>query len=138
MKGAQILDKLSGDSVTFNKCWGVYARDRLPAQVPVDRFCICNTDKWFNEGKHWIVIYFPPDADTEYFDPLGNDPSGEFIRFMGESYKHNTQRRQPFNSNTCAFYCIFFAYMKCRGLPFEIVLNLLGKEKDVVRFVQNI
>jgi hypothetical protein len=137
MRGAEIIEKLSGDSVTLSKCIGVFAIDRLPSNVPVDRFCICNTDKWSDEGKHWIVIYFPPQDETEYFDPLGNDPRGEFIRFMGEKYKHNTQRYQPLNSNTCANYCIFFAYMKCRGLPFELILKLLGTEKNVVRFVDN-
>ena len=137
MNGVQILELLGRDPETIAKCWGVYARDRLPPDVPVDRFCICNTDSWKKAGKHWILIYFPPDGVTEFFDPLGNKPSAEFVPFMGENYVYNTQRYQPLNSNSCALYCIFFAYMKCRGLLFQTVLGFLDKEKNVVRFVHN-
>ena len=138
MNGQEILDTLSEDPLTLKKFGGVFACDRLPPQVSVDRYCICNTEKWNQEGQHWVLIYFPPDGETEFFDPLGKVPSHEFVPFMGESYMYNTHRYQSLNSSNCAYYCIFFAYMKCRGISFQSVLGLIGKEKSVVRFVKNI
>ena len=138
MNGAQILDRLSQDAVTFAKCCGVYARDKLPLNVPVDQFCVCNTDIWTKNGRHWILIYFPPSGPTEFFDPLGEKPNAEFIQFMGDDYMYSTQRYQSTNSTACAFYCIFFAYMKCRGIPFQSITDLFGSERNVIRFVDMI
>ena len=138
MRGTQIVENLSMDSLTLSKFRGVFASDKLPVHVPVDQFCICNTDTWKNEGKHWILIYFPPEGVTEFFDPLGNRPSAEFVRFMGDTYLYNTKRYQPLNSNTCAYYCLFFAFMKSRGLKYQSILDLMGTEKIVVRFVLNL
>jgi hypothetical protein len=136
MNGQQILLTLGKDPVTLAKCTGVFASDRLPHDVPVDQFCVCNTDKWNNNGKHWIVIYFPRHGPTEYFDPLGKEPRDDFVPFMGDEYLYNTQRYQPMNSNACAYFCIFFAYMKSRGIPFQSMKGLLASERNIVKFVE--
>ena len=137
MNGRKILDYISKDTLLSEKCFGVFAIDRLPLKkIAADNFCLCNTDLWENVGKHWILIYFPSQGPVEFFDPLGQKPSSQFEIFMGHSYMFNMRRFQPFNSISCAFYCIFFAYMKCHSIPFQNVLSLFGSERQVIKFVK--
>jgi hypothetical protein len=135
MKGTVILQHIK--SPLSEKFVGLFAIDKLPRQRQrTNKFCICNTDLWDNAGKHWIVIYFPSNGPVECFDPLGQKPPSQFESFMSDDYIYNLQRIQPFNSVSCGFYCIFFAYMRCHGIPFQNVMTLFGSEKSVIRFVR--
>ena len=135
MNGKEIVEYILRDTLVWDKFLGVFAKDRLPLPT-ADTFCICNTDVWESVGKHWIVVYFPHNGFVEYFDPLGEKPSSHFKSFMKPNFIYNTHRYQAYASLNCAYYCIFFVYMRCHGIPFQNVLSLIGSDKNVVRFVK--
>src|SRR5271163_165042 len=63
---------------------GVFAADRLPRRLPSRRplLLVCNTDRYDQEGKHWIVIYLAINSRGEYFDSFGQSPPPAFVRYM--------------------------------------------------------
>ena len=36
---------------------GVYSFDKIPTQLKLNHFIICNTDVSSGEGKHWFCLY---------------------------------------------------------------------------------
>ena len=121
MRGLEILRILSGDSIILDFFGGVYARDQLIFKLPNrEIFYICNIDDSNNEGKHWVVIYYPKNGyNIEYFDSLGKKPIISFVNFMSKSKRfilYNTKRFQGSNSSVCGYFCLYFVYFRCRGV----------------------
>ena len=146
MNGNDLLKYLINDIVCFSKFHGIYAIDKLNFKLP-DKECylICNTDESFRRGKHWIVIYInSKNGDVEYFDSLGKQPLDKFVRFMRQDNRkilHNIKRVQGVSSDSCAFFCLYFIYFRCRGVSFKSLLNsfsfsLNENEKYVTGFIK--
>ena len=141
-----MLRILSKDDIILDIFGGVFAKDQLIFGLPNrEVFFICNTDKSYNEGKHWVVIYFPKYGDKiEYFDSLGRKPDNLFVNFMTVSKRvilYNSMRLQSSISEACAYYCLYFVYFRCRGISFLNIMDSFSwrldvNEKNVINFIK--
>jgi hypothetical protein len=141
MNGVEILQTIVKDKLACRYFGGLMSIDRLYSKYnPYEVFYICNTDRWKNSGKHWVVVYFV-NGYAEFFDPLGEEPSQLFSTFMMKHAKKinfNHTRLQPLNSQTCGEYCIFFAAMRSRGVEFTKVLSYMRDNTRVLDFVEDL
>ena len=146
MNGKEIVDYLFNDIESFSKFYGIYAIDQLIFELPdKECFLVCNTDESFKTGKHWVVIYInSKTGNIEYFDSLGKKPLDKFLSFMRQDKRniiYNVKRLQSTSSDSCAFFCLYFIYLRCRGIAFKYLLNsfsfsLLENEKFVREFIK--
>ena len=141
MNGVEILQTVVSDRVACRFFGGIMSIDRLYSKYsPQDVFYICNTDRWKNAGKHWVVVFFV-NGNAEFFDPLGKEPSEFFSTFMmkhARKINFNRSRVQPLNSQTCGEYCIFFAAMRSRGVEFTKVLSHMRDNRRVLDYVEDL
>lgn len=147
MKGYQLLQMINLDREGSKTFGGLYAIDQLNFNFPNrDVYYICNTDRYENRGKHWIVIYNKKDSSyIEYFDSLGHKPNNKFINFMSQSKKnilYNKKRLQSRISKACGYFCLYFIYLRCRNVDFYSILDnfssdVQNNEKYVVDFIHN-
>ena len=134
MNTSDIVRYLTKDPACNDQLVGVYAKDTLPAVVGnKPALYIVNTDKAAGLGRHWIVMYFPPDEPAEFFDSLGHSPdfyTTHFVTFLtnnSESYKYLKIRLQDFRTETCGHYCIFYCLHRCNGWTLERVVDYFDK-----------
>jgi hypothetical protein len=139
MNGIEIMQTIVKDNAACKFFGGLMSIDRLQAMSNRRNvFYICNTDKWVNAGKHWVLIYFI-NGSAEFFDPLGNPPDKLFVTFMKKHVRKvtfNKRRVQPLNSNVCGEFCIFFASMRSRGVTLTDVLLHMKYYKRVLDYVE--
>src|SRR6476469_3047014 len=107
---------------------GVYARDRIPTQLPHRRplFMVVNTDPHHRPGEHWIVLYFAADGWGEFFDSYGQRPDQYFSRYLDKfssKWIFNSKKLQSILSRFCGHYCIFYALFKCLGYSMKDITN---------------
>ena len=124
----------------------MFAIDQLNFSIPdTEGYYICNTDESFQKGKHWVVIYVSKNARSiEYFDSLGKEPLDRFIKFMQTKNKkiiYNTKRLQSNISLACGYFCLYFIFLRSRGLSFSNIINIFSSsfrnnEKHVISFVK--
>ena len=63
---------------------------------------------------------------------------------MGQDNRYilySNKRIQGVNSESCGFFCLYFAYLRCRGIDFNSLLNsfsmsLNANEKYVTDFIK--
>jgi hypothetical protein len=141
MRGVEILQTVVKDRVACRFFGGLMSIDRLYSKYkPHEVFYICNTDRWINSGKHWVIVYFI-NGHAEFFDPLGQPPSLLFSNFMmkyAKKINFNPSRVQPPNSQTCGEYCLFFASMRSRGVRFTNVLLNMRENVRVLDYVEDL
>lgn len=145
MMGKELISYIKKFSYIWGKFGGIYSIDELDYLTPEKgKFYICNTDRIFNKGKHWIVIFWDIISNNiEYFDSLGKFPLNNFIIFMKKSKKkiiYNTRRIQNLNSDTCGYFCLYFIVLRCNSITFKQITNhfsndLINNEKHVQSFI---
>jgi hypothetical protein len=93
-----------------------------PALATDGNFCfVMNTAPSTEEGDHWVAIYCSiyDDMEINYYDPLGDEPSKEFLISVKQlidafninyylKMKINRVRRQQSNTTTCGYHAIRF------------------------------
>jgi len=108
---------------------GVIAADQiddLPDKLPMG--FIMNLDNEGEPGSHWVAVYLNGDS-VEYFDPLADGPSEQFIRDIKKKiakipimfkFKINKIQQQHGASNHCGYHCMRFLDDRFNGLPFAL------------------
>ncbi len=71
---------------------------------------VFNTSKASEKGKHWIAIYFDEDLTLHYFDPLGNQPSGDILKFIKNTHSKTkiNKTRYQYIDGTCGDFCCVY------------------------------
>ena len=146
MNGIELINYLRKDITCWSRFNGIFAIDKLNFTIPhTEGYYICNTDESFKRGKHWVVIYISKNArKIEYFDSLGKIPLNRFIKFMQTrnlKIAHNTKRLQSVSSLACGYFCLYFIYLRSRGISLAYIINnfsssLNNNEKYVISFVK--
>ena len=146
MNGREILNYLLKDSISLSKFRGIYAIDKLNFKLPdAESFFVCNTDESYKKGKHWVIIYINSDKNVvEYFDSLGKKPAIRFKSFMRQDNRYilySHKKLQGVYSESCGFFCLYFVYLRCRGVDYKSLLNSFSKslnanEKYVTDFIK--
>ena len=127
MNGLQLWHALSMNASTRPSFDGVFASDTLRTLQHQPKLIICNTDPSYKPGEHWLLFYVTDNGTVEMFDSLGKDItdySQDIVHFterFGQVSKVLTQRVQPLNSALCGQYCLYFAYLRCKGLSMESI-----------------
>ena len=72
-------DQLRGffkrNRVTEKYFIGVFSRGDLPKKIPRRKcFAVLNTDKFYQKGIHWVLVYYNP-GETVFFCSFGNTPA---------------------------------------------------------------
>ena len=124
MNSIQIISVLQQDP--HSMAARVISRDQLPNPYCTGSF-IMNTDPSHLPGRHWVAIYSPTNGPIEFVDSLGYSPEHYQIN-QWSSYKYNCRRLQPYQSNFCAFYCLYFIINRCNGLTLEQIMNEFGED----------
>ena len=135
-------------ALVFNKytnhCFnGVYSLDTLQDIESKPKLIICNTDPSNKPGEHWVLFNFE-NNHVEFFDSLGKgiDFYGiDFLRFAKRFAKTISQskvRIQAKNTDTCGQYCLFYAYLRCKGKSMESILIQMQKIDNIKIIVNNI
>ena len=140
MNGLDILKTITKDGISCKYFGGLMAINKLHFRRKQRIFYICNTDRWENKGKHWIVMYYL-NGVFEFFDPLGKPPDSLFSNFMqkySSRFIFNKVKVQKVNSNTCGEYCIFFASMRSRNVKFKDIIKYMHQDTHVLGFVNDL
>lgn len=110
---------------------GVIASDQidtLPNVIP--QGFIMNLDTSDQDGSHWVAVYINNDS-IEYFDPLADPPSKEFIIDMKNKikkmnvpylmkFKINKIQQQHGSSFKCGYHSIRFLDDRFHDIPFPL------------------
>ena len=142
MNTYQINHILSTNPVTKNFFNGVFPIDFLKNITEKPQMIICNTDKSYEPGEHWVIFFFNSE-NVDFFDSLGKNPSEygtEFIKFMQkfvDQCNFSSKRIQPVNTNLCGHYCVYFAHKRCQGYDMHYILNNLPDYHVIKRFSES-
>jgi len=128
MKGYE-LERLFKSDVSINRIYGgMYPRDKLPQVVykkPI--IYIVNTDLSSGKGMHWVCIFIGVNDILEYWDSFGFDirhrEIKKFVTDNSKRYIYNNLVLQPVFSETCGYFCLFYARKKSRGLSMRLILR---------------
>lgn len=140
MNTKQIWQALTSNNITEPFFDGVFPSDRLRYIKKKPELIICNTDPSDKPGKHWLLLFFYGET-VDFYDSLGKDLShyGEEFELLvakfAKTYNKINYRTQPQNSNLCGYYCLYFAYGRCKGYSMEYIVNSMTSPEKVVKFV---
>ena len=129
MRGEDIFYLLTTEPRIRRIFAGVFSRDRLPRQCPNVRpiLFVVNTDRARGPGEHWVCIYLNPSGVGEYFDSYGFPPYHReiktFLRKNSRRYVYNNVVLQEPFSQTCGYYCVYYAKKKSRGYSLRQILS---------------
>ena len=123
---------------------GTYAMDEIKnvdfnkSKKPGKFAFIFNTDPRSEPGTHWIGVYVDTRGDSSensysinYFDPLGDPPSVEFLEEMKTligrmklplylKMKINRIRQQNAKTKNCGWFASKFVIVMSKGTPFRV------------------
>lgn len=117
---------------------GCFCIDTLPKhKINYPSFIVCNSATAQSGGEHWLCIGLPGGdrKPAEVFDSLGRPLTSyhksltEFLMYNSNGqYTINSQRFQAENSDTCGYYSLWFADMRCRNMAYSKCLSLLDPQ----------
>ena len=110
---------------------GVYSFDKIPTQLKLNHFIICNTDVSSGEGKHWFCLYRSNKKFIECFDSLGinNLKKSSLLtacKFRNvDELKINSTPVQLSSTDTCGRFCVMFIVERLHNcdMTFDELLN---------------
>lgn len=149
MKGIKLVNIISTDSIAWSKFGGLYSVDELVnIRLSKGYYYICNTDRIFSKGKHWVVIYWDNrnnNDSIEFFDSLGKIPSLHFYKFMKQVKNkiiYSNRRLQSVKSDACGYFCLYFIFCRMKGISFNTIINnfsnnLLNNETYVKTYIKH-
>lgn len=125
--------------------------DLLPKKKVLNKtLYVVNEDPSTLPGSHWSCVHVDPHKMiTIFFDSYGRPPSNHYIKkFINVNntkyFQYSKQNLQGECSNTCAAYCLFFAYHIARRKSLHTILKHFNdrtknnNDKKVVKFVRMI
>lgn len=135
------IEEFFSDENKYPNFGGVISADQissLPKKLPIG--FIMNLDKHDEPGSHWVAVYISGDS-VEYFDPLANPPSKEFIRDIKKyiedmkipilmKFKINKIAQQHGNSSRCGFHAIRFLDDRFAGTPYKWSTRYINNSKN--------
>ena len=126
---------------------GIYARNELCfIQVEKPALYIVNTAHAFEAYGHWIVLFISDDYQVEIFDSFAKKLSDRhvnilnFVLSLNETFVLSNKRIQSKMSMKCGWFCLYYAYFRCRNISFNEILKhffvteLAFNDKIVVDF----
>lgn len=130
MLSVQIDKILKRDPMTRNTYIGCFAADQIPKITTNFPHCFCaNTSLATEIGEHWIAIFVPAKRSVEYYDSFGQWPPAnkEIGNYLSKfsTIKYNISKIQSEKSMVCGKHVIYFLHMRCKGIPFEQILERL-------------
>lgn len=133
MDGARIRSILQKDAKCAELFLGVFASDRLPTSLRMDRptLLVCNTDTHDQPGEHWIALYVEDSSYGEYFDSFGRTPEPPFSTFMNKhclNWIYNERQLQSIISYFCGHYCVFYCLHRCRNKNINSITSMLSHD----------
>ena len=133
----QLRTALESDPMV--KFGGVYACDEIPNTLLSEHFYIINTAPSRHPGEHWISVY--AGHEVECFDSLAKKQTVDQFKdiIQGLHYTNAVAVQHPL-SISCGEYCLFYVYLRCRGISLDCIINVLSgwdNEQFVLDFVRN-
>jgi hypothetical protein len=110
-----------------NPCLGIVLKDEIKYIPKQDGFIIAlminSTSSQIS--SHWVLGWKKLDEKV-YFSSFGDEILPEMKEWLGSDILTNDLQVQPWNSSSCAQYCVLVAYCLDQGIQFEdIILTLL-------------
>lgn len=113
---------------------GTFAIDKLPKKVKYPSCLIVNNQKSYEDGEHWMAIYFGKNKHAEFFDSFGNSPEkfglDKFIKKNSKKITFNRIKLQSDFSLFCGCYCVLYLIYKCKGYSLNYFINLFDNPID--------
>lgn len=144
MNTKDIWQALTANEVTEKYFDGVFPVNKLKNITTKPRLVICNTDPSNKPGEHWVLFFFNKDNSVDFYDSLGkslisyNSDFLSFVNKFSSSYHESKVRTQPKNTALCGYYCLYFAYKRCKGKKMETIIEDMKSSLHVVNFVNRI
>ena len=147
MDNVQLENIILADPISSKYFRGIYPADALPSLDDLELregYVVMNTDVSSGLGLHWTVIYRNRGGSFEFWDSIGHPPEfyGRFFKnfFKAKEYTYATKAVQGANY-TCGPFCIYYAYLKCRGYSLDDILHSLSNDNSyndyyVVDFIE--
>lgn len=133
MEGSEINELMNASDVLREYNCGVYAKDQLPAGLPLGGAYVVNSQNSELPGRHWLSFWRNPAMNTnvvESWDSLGRPPSHYGIHLSGDMVVlYNNRRIQSDQSGTCGLHAVFFLYYKATGASMEQILDVFSEDK---------
>ena len=88
-------------------------------------------------AEHWLLLVFYASSHILYFDPLGQKPEhysvklSNWLKTSKCPVKMKLVQLQPYDSNTCGLYILYFVYFLSRGVPFNSIMKKFHKHGDL-------
>ena len=125
---------------------GVFPSDCLPKQIAKPAALIVNTDPKNKRGRHWVAFYVDHEGKADYMDSFGLPPFPEAKNCLDATcleWQYSNKQLQSSLTVTCGQYCVYFLNQRCRGVPFQRILNMFTDDYErndmfVTKFVNNV
>ena len=124
------MEKLGTDAIwtalkhhpTFAGC---FPADKIPHVKSFPTAFIVNTEKYGEEGEHWVAFYMEEDHCL-YFDSFGvgvlEHPISSYLSKYYNSVIYSKIPVQDFSSVACGYFCIaFLVYVTCVNSYFHFL-----------------
>lgn len=118
---------------------GVFASDEIATKkCNGPTAVICNFDKSYETGSHWVSIFISKKRDIYYFDSYALKPPVEgLIKFLNvnarKKIQYNTVSMQDLFSNVCGEYCILFLSVMMQNKKTMSDFQSLFKQKNKIK-----
>lgn len=134
MNNLQISQAMHQDDITKQIFVGVFAADTLPEKEYPGAY-VCNTDTSNQPGRHWLAFFSPRSGQLESFDSFGRHPgtySTHISEWVGkDKLKFSNVTFQTEDSVVCGNYCIFFILLRAHHVPYDDIITVLTKNKNI-------
>lgn len=143
MDALQLWHALSSDARTRLFFDGVYAVDTLPTLGRRPKMLVCNTDPSSKPGRHWLLLFWDGDV-VEMFDSLGRTIMDYDLRIYDYALENAKEvrwlkrRLQEPRTDSCGHYCLYYAYMRCRGFSMAFIQSTVPNEEFLRSYVDKV
>jgi len=122
----------------YQATYAVLACDELhlitPRKFPL--VIICNTERKFKAGKHWVAFFMRRRPDPiEYFDSYSQDMRVynkyflDFARRMSQNIIRMPYSLQCLDSEFCGQYCITYLYYRLKNVSINYIYSSIFTHK---------
>lgn len=146
MRGDELRDRIVQDGRLRAVFLGILAAEEVKKTLQLAKspsFCVVNTDKTLEGGKHWYSVIKHSHSNFDVMDSLGITAETVKSRLGNIKTCHfNKTRVQAAESTQCGQFCFYFCYLRFYNYdePFEEVFsdyfseNLEKNEENVSNF----
>ena len=136
----QLRNALLENEITKPFFSGIFPMDQLKNISAPPKLILVNTDPSYLPGKHWLLFFRTKDR-MEMFDSLGqelhemNPAVQTFAHRFNEYVKYVSQRVQPLNTALCGHYCLYYAYLRCKGDSMNEIVSRMPNPNWIAEYV---